>query len=132
MLNNFIINNRTFCKIGILTYENYEVLKNKFPKWKTKLYNQYETNKKILINDLSFWGKPRIEREINLFNTNNDFKIVDEKLIEHYSSYIHELENNEKEKELKKDGYLTKNDEQENLVALTKSQSMGNIITKSN
>lgn len=88
----------TYCKIGYLNQETFDIMKERFPVWKDKMVSQMLGYKKTLLTDLSFFneGDNKCNDSVNLKN-----KVIDEKLIEHYYSFYLKIE-------------LEKNDEKKN------------------
>ena len=69
----------TYCKIGSLDQETFNIMKERFPLWNDKMINQMKGHKGTLLRDLSFFKDDLIE-SIKGFED----KVIDEKIIEHY------------------------------------------------
>lgn len=80
----------TYCKIGNLDLETYEMMKERYPHWFQKMLAQIIGYKKTLLRDLSFYQD---EGALNMLDSVGlKEKKIDEKLIEHYYSVFQKLE----------------------------------------
>lgn len=83
----------TFCKIGNLDQETFDIMKERFPVWAQKMLDQMLIYKKTLLRDLSFFKE---EASLNMLDsTVLKSKIIDEKLIEHYYPVFQKFEKEE-------------------------------------
>lgn len=72
----------TFCKIGHLDAETFEMMKERFPLWNEKMSKQMLKHKTTLLRDLSFYSE---ENNLGMLDSVNlQGKVIDEKIIEHY------------------------------------------------
>lgn len=72
----------TFCKIGHLDAETFEMMKERFPLWNEKMSKQMMKHKTTLLRDLSFYSE---ENNLGMLDSVNlQGKVIDEKIIEHY------------------------------------------------
>lgn len=80
----------TFCKIGVLEADTFEILKERFPIWYQKMIVQMKKHKTTLLRDLSFY---KSDYNSGILETSTmDFRIIDEKIIEHYYPIYLEIE----------------------------------------
>ena len=78
----------TFCKIGSLDRETFEIMKESFPLWNQKMVIQMESYKTILLRDLSFFKDEIIMLDSGILKE----KIIEEKVIEYYYPIYLKLE----------------------------------------